>query len=312
MELPPPRPLSEATEISGAIIKTHLVLELGKIVAFAQVEDNPTLEEISKYEQSLEEVRKMIPEHLNISSVSEQTQVTQELQRQRIDVDRVYKTSQCVLHRYSLSQARHDSSKLQHRGVCIDAAMALLAHQATLYLDPSSPYPQNIRKRHLHALTTHDFFTAAMAVALDIHYGFESEPFTPSPSDVMLWGYDRRNEMITALETSTEFCRVSKEESVEAANAYGMLCYVVAKARKAQWMIAEQQVRGNTSTSSTLVSDLDTAAPVTQFDTELLGTEIFNGPLPDFNWVWNINLDFVELTNHANMNAESLESIQQQ
>lgn len=278
-ELPPPRPLSEATEISCGIIKTHLALELGKILAFAEAEDDPTHAEISKYEQSLEEVRRMIPQRLDIASNQEPTTVTAPLHKMRIDLDRLYQVSQCVLHRSSLSKARRDSSKLQHRGMCIDAAMILLGHQATLHLDLISTYPQNMGQRHVYTLTTHDFFTASMAVALDLHYGFESEPCTPNPSDVSLWGYDRRDEMITALETSTEFCRVSKDESVEAANAYGMLSFVVAKARKAQWMIAEQQVRGNSSSAGRL-SNSDTTTPFSE-----MSTEIFNGPLPDFDWV---------------------------
>lgn len=257
-ELPPPRPLSEVTEISCTIIKTRLTLELGKILAFAEFENDPSSEDISKYEQSLDEVKRMIPETLNVSFTREPTEVPASLYRQRIDLDRLYQASRCVLHRKSLSQARHDPSKLQHRGNCVDAAMALLAHQATLHLDLDTSYPQNIRNRHIYTLTTYDFFTAAMAVALDLHYGFETEPFTPSPSDASLWGYDRRNEMITALETSSEFCRISKDESVEAAHAYGILSVIVAKARKAQWIIEEQQVRGRSQISD---SDMDILMP---------------------------------------------------
>ena len=282
-ELPQPRILSEATEISYAIIKTRLVLELGKILMFAESEDNPANDDISKHEQSLEEVKSMIPQRLNILSTQELATVSAELHKQRIDLDRLYQACQCVLHRKSLSQARHDSSKLQHRGLCIDAAMTLLAHQAALHSELNLSYPQNIRKRHIYTLTNHDFFTASMAVALDLHYGFESEPFTPSPSDVSLWGYDRREEMITAVEKSTEFCRLSKDESLEAANAYGMLSFVVAKARKAQWMIVEQQGRGNSITAGQM-SNSNTAAPISE-----LATEIFNDPLPDFDWVRDVN-----------------------
>lgn len=278
-ELPPARPLSEPTEISITIMKARLTLELGEILAFVESEDDPTNDDISKYEQSLEAVKRTIPERLKISSPQEQITGLGKHHRERIDIDRLYQTSQCVLHRNSLSQAHKDFSKLRQRGLCIDAAMALLAHQATLYLDPNSSYLQNIQKRHIYTLTTHDFFTAAMAVALDLHYGFESEPYTPSPSDVSLWGYDRRSEMITALETSNEFCKISKDDSVEAANAHGMLSFVVAKARKAQWMIAEQQVKATSSTAE-LCSAADTPVSVSE-----PGVEIFNGSLPDFDWV---------------------------
>jgi hypothetical protein len=278
-ELPLPRTLSEEeTEISCTIIKTRLALELGKIVAFVESEDDPSLEDICIYEQSLEEVKGMVPMHLSVSSTQKLAVAPLGLYLRRINIDRLYQASKCVLHRNSLSQARHDSHKLKQRGKCIDAAMTLLAHQTTLYVNLKT-YPQNMRKRHMHTLSTHDFYTASMAVALDLHYGFESEPFMPSPSDVSLWGYDRRNEMITALEMATEFCKLSKNDSLEAANAWGMLSFVIAKARKAQWMIAEQQVINN----STAIKWSPQSGNVHE-----LSTEIFNDPLPDFDWVRDI------------------------
>jgi hypothetical protein len=88
-----------------------------------------------------------------------------------------------------------------HRRFCIDAVMVLLNHQATIYLECNSTYPQNIDKRHLSILSTNDFFVAGMAVALDLHYGYTSDPMTLRSSDIDLWGYGRRAEMITALET---------------------------------------------------------------------------------------------------------------
>jgi hypothetical protein len=149
----------------------------------------------------------MILPHLNLSSTQELTTVSA---GQCLSLDRLYQASQCVLYQRSLSQARRDPSKLRHRGLCIDAAMALLAHQVTIYSEFTSSGPYCLEKRHIHTLTTHDYFISSMAVALDLYYGFESEPFAPSPSDFSLWGYDRRAKMISALETSNEFCRGCK------------------------------------------------------------------------------------------------------
>lgn len=303
-ELPPPRPLLDATEISYTIVKTRLALELGRVLTFVESENNSSLEMISKYERSLEEVKRTIPRHLGVPSSQDLATAPAELYRQGIDLDRLYQVSQCILHRQSLSQARQDPTRLEKRGLCIDAAMALLAHQATLHLDVTIPYPQNIRKRHMYTLTSHDFFTASMAVALDLHYGFESEPLTPSPSDVSLWGRDRRNEMIVALETASEFCRLSKDESMEAANAYGVLRFVVAKARKAQWMIAEGQIKGNSRTDGQR-SSTSPAAPATA-----TGTEIFTGPLPDFDWVCVVLSECLTEPNSL-PNAETLGPVQQ-
>jgi hypothetical protein len=76
-----------------------------------------------------------------------------------------------------------------------------------------------------------------MAVALDLHYGFKYEPLTGISSDIHPWGYDRRGEMIAALETSNQFWRICKNESVEASKAYSMFSFVLMKAKKAMWII---------------------------------------------------------------------------
>jgi hypothetical protein len=45
--------------------------------------------------------------------------------------------------------------------------------------------------------------------------------------------------MISALETSTEFWRISKDESVEAAKAYGLFTHILTKVKNAQSIRAE-------------------------------------------------------------------------
>jgi len=115
--------------------------------------------------------------------------------------------------------------------------MVLLNLQATIYVECNSTYPQNIENRHLSTLSTNDFFDAGMAVALDLHYGYTSDPMTPRSNDINLWCYDRRAEVITALETSIQFWRICKDYSVEAGKAYGIFSFVLMKAKKAQWII---------------------------------------------------------------------------
>jgi hypothetical protein len=92
--------------------------------------------------------------------------------------------------------------------------------------------------------------------------------------------------MISALEISNEICRQSKDESVEAANAYGMFSFVVAKARKAQRMIAEQQQGSGPSNATGQSFNADTTAPVSEW----WSTEAFDDILPDFDWVRDIDV----------------------
>ena len=233
LAMPPSRPLTENTEVCYIIMKTRLLLVFGRILALTESSDTISTETVMKYEQELYEIQKDMPPHFQVPSPGEMTTAPLSLKKTQIHLDRLYQAAQCILYRKFL---RRDSAHVRYRGSCIDAAMALLNHQATLFLECDSLYPQNMKQRHRSTFTTHDFFIACMAIALDLHYGFESEPATLSLQDIALWGYDRRNEMITALETSTEFWRVSREDSVEAAKAYGMFSFVLQKAKKAQQM----------------------------------------------------------------------------
>jgi hypothetical protein len=236
-KLPSPRPLTDITEVSFLISRTPMLLIFQEILTLTESRNNISVEEVMKCEQALDEVWRKVPTHFRLSPPGELSVPPLRLKRTRMNLDRVYQMAQCVLHRKFIRQA---PAFTQNRKRCIDAAMALLSHQATIYLDcDSTPsiYPQNIRKRHFATLTTHDFFVACMAIALDLHFGFESQPFGPRPDDIALWGCDKRNDMIIALEVSTEFWRTSREESVEAAKAYGLFSFVLENVKKAQSLI---------------------------------------------------------------------------
>ena len=233
-KLPPSRPSTEVTEVSYLVINNRLLLVLQEILSLTESSKSMSIQDVLKYEQELDNVWRAVPSHFRLSLGGELTGVPLSLKRMRINLDRTYQMAQCVLHRKFI---RSDSAYIQYRRSSIDAALILLNHQATIYLDcDSAPaiYPQSSRKRHFVTLMTHDFVIACMTIALDLHYGFESHPFTPRPDDIALWGYDRRHDLITALQTSTEFWRMSRGESIEAAKAYGLFSLVLEKVKQFQ------------------------------------------------------------------------------
>lgn len=231
--LPPPRPLTENTEVCYNIIKTRLQLLFGRIMAVTESSDTLITEIVIKYEQELDEIRKEIPPHFQVPLPGEISMASSSLKETQINLDRIYQAARCVLYRKFL---RRDFANVRYRGFCIDAAMILLSHQAVLFLECGSLFPQNTKQQHRTVFTTHDFFIACMAIALDLHYGFETDFTSPSKQDIALWGYDRRYDMTIALETSTEFWKASREDSIEAAKAYGIFSFAVSKAKKALGM----------------------------------------------------------------------------
>ncbi|KAI4147640.1 MAG: hypothetical protein LQ340_005466 [Diploschistes diacapsis] len=55
---------------------------------------------------------------------------------------------------------------------------------------------------------------------------------TFAANDVRIWGFDRRPEMIAALERSIEFWRIAKSDSIEAAKAWGLFSFAVKKTKQ--------------------------------------------------------------------------------
>jgi hypothetical protein len=256
--LPPSRPSTDITEVSYMAVKARVLFVFQEILSLTESCDTISVEDVKKYENALEEVWSTVPSHFRLSTQESKT-IPLRLKRTRINLDRTYHMSQCILHRKFLQP---NPAFVHYRGRCIDAAMTLLNHQAMIYLDcESSPsiYPQNLRKRHFATLTTHDFFVACMAIALDLHYGFELHLLNTRPDDIALWGYDRRNEMITALEISTEFWRTSREESVEAAKAYGIFSFILERVKQAQWLA--QAAAGTSLSVDESTGNFDAAPP---------------------------------------------------
>lgn len=278
IELPPSRPLTEVTEVSYTIAKYQLLLVLGRILEVSESRDDISSAAVLKYENALHEVREQTPPHLLLHSANEQTKVPENLIQQRINLDRIHQLGQCILHRKFLAQARRDPTFMQYRRSCIDAAMALLGHQANLCSEWNLAELQNTKKRHMYAIIAHDFYNAGMAIALDLHFGFKCEPSTPSSHDISLWGIDRRAEMIAALEASNHFWGIAKAESIEASKAHGMFSFVLAKAKTAQLRIGAQ-----IKAKQTVFDDVSHEPQTVRFEHEL-ETEGAEG-LPDFDWV---------------------------
>lgn len=229
---PLPRPKTELTEASYFIVKYRMLLLLDQIIKLTEFQEELSRDDIRKYEDLLLESRNTMPPQLQISFASKSGGVPVHLKRTRINLDRIYQVSQCLLHRKFLAKAHQDPKLMHYRRSCIDAAMNLLSYQADLYVTYNDrSYPNNVKWRHMFSLISTDFFTAGMTIAMDLYHGLRAEPKAPKASDVKIWGFDRRPEMITALDKTIGFWRIAKSESIEAAKAWGLFSLIVNKAK---------------------------------------------------------------------------------
>ncbi|KAH8646378.1 fungal-specific transcription factor domain-containing protein [Tricladium varicosporioides] len=234
VKLPPFRPLSEYTEVTYIILKTRLILVLREIVKLTNYNDHPNEDDIRKLENALSEAKAIIPPFLQVPPTKESGPASATIQIQRISFDRVYQLGRCMLYRKFLYRARTETSAMKYHFPCIEAALNILQHQATLFLNFKSMFSPSVRRRHKFTHPTLDFFTAGMIIALDLYYGFEAESQVLSHPEASGEGVFSRTGMIAALKESNQIWALSKDDSVEAAKAYGIFSFILQKVGNSQ------------------------------------------------------------------------------
>jgi len=229
IRLPPQRPLSEHTEVTYMILKSRLLLVLKDIMILTNHTNRMSEEDMRRCESSLAEAHSMIPAFLHVIPVEQLDLSSATIVKHRISFDRVYQLCRCMLYRRFLRQGHTDSAVTSYRLSCIDAALKLLRHQATLFIDIENMFLPSMKRRHRIFEPTSDFFVAGMVIALDLYFDLELK--SKFPTQAQEYNPDSM-EMFVALENSNRYWEMTKYESVEAAKAYGIFSFVLQKVRK--------------------------------------------------------------------------------
>jgi len=85
-ELPPSRPMNEATPVSYMINKARLAFGFGRVVEHIQSVTNYSYEDVMKMDNSLREVQELLPDHLKFRSMQDSVLDPAALIMQRFNV----------------------------------------------------------------------------------------------------------------------------------------------------------------------------------------------------------------------------------
>src|SRR6266536_2961619 len=85
-ELPPSRPMNEATPVSYMINKARLAFGFGRVVEHIQSVTNYSYEDVMKIDNSLREVQELLPDHLKLRSMQDSVLDPAALIMQRFNV----------------------------------------------------------------------------------------------------------------------------------------------------------------------------------------------------------------------------------
>lgn len=236
-ELPPSRPLTEATPISYMIAKGRLIYAFGKILEDSNcVQTCTSYDEVMNLDLQLRETQHSIPPHLKMRTMEESARDPTTLIMQRFNLDLLYLRSQCMLHRRFLGPSRTHSRYAYSRRTCIEASMQMLQHQETLQSECMPGGRLRNVKSFISSLTMHDFLMAAMTVCLDLYHTAEGERTGKEEADGYLWSHDRRESMMQAIEVAERIWAGMKDESIEAYKAHSTLNVMINKLKTHQAM----------------------------------------------------------------------------
>jgi hypothetical protein len=228
-ELPPSRPMTEATNTSYYIAKAPLIEVFGRIASHTQ-NINPSAD-VAILDAELHAAREGVPQYYKVRSMEESITEPEHMIMRRFAVDQLFQTGLCVLHRKQLVLARSNPQFGYSRRVCIDAAMTLLEYQAIKHHETMPAGRLPTVKWMVSSITRNDYLLAAMLLCLDLQTAVKEQPTSQISNDVSLWGRDRQDEMLQALEISYHIWKESSEGSKEAFRASQALAVMLGKVR---------------------------------------------------------------------------------
>lgn len=251
--LPPSRPIAEPTPMCYVIYKAQLMHMYGQIVEDMQSLLPTPYEQVMKLDAKLRETQSNIPALFKTRAIEESLRDPSSLVMQRYILDLLYLRAQCILHRKYMGCARENARYSYSRRTCIEAAMEMLRHQATLHNESRPGGRLSNIKWYISSLTSSDFLLAAMVVCLDLYQSAEAERQGRRPSTDLLDGFagqERRAQMMAAIEQSLGIWDTLRDQSMEAFKAHGILNAMLTKLRSHEAQLRQQGGGGFTGATT--------------------------------------------------------------
>jgi len=220
-ELPAPRPDTENTLMSYAIMKHRMHVVFGMIGDLTtSTQAVSYTDDVMKLDRLLQSTRDLTPPALRMrSTVKSVTDSSAQILR-RYALEVLYQKSRCVLHRRYLVLARTDKEYLYSRESCVNAAMELLYHQSYVHIESQ---PNGLLQREslkIGTLMVQEFLMAAMIICLEfVHTKTRSWESSTTSEDSML----------QALQKSYTIWQESATSSTEAYKAANVLKMILEK-----------------------------------------------------------------------------------
>lgn len=220
-ELPPSRPITEATPISYMIAKAKLCNELGNILqATNRVGRSVPYDEIIRFDAKLRQVMQELPPHLKLGPL-EGAREPVTLIIARFNVDILYQKILCLLHRKYISKARQNPRYAHSRRSAVEASLQAMGHLQMLRRESQGNGRLKAVSWYVKSIATKEFVLPAMLIVLDLHYDNMARHAgtCESHEGAFLWSSEERANMIGTLEDAVSIWKGLADTSMEAFKA---------------------------------------------------------------------------------------------
>ena len=166
--LPPSRPLTEITAVTYIVVKSRLAAVFAKASTISHAIQEPSYSEVMIVDEQLQQVLAEFPPPLRFTSMNQSIMDSPSVIFNRLKLELLYQKTRCVLHRRYLTEKLSDSRKEYSRRTCVEAAMELLKHHASLFEASQGVGPLSSTHSFMSSLNAHDFLLAAMILCLEL------------------------------------------------------------------------------------------------------------------------------------------------
>ncbi|KAL4805561.1 fungal-specific transcription factor domain-containing protein [Aspergillus unguis] len=220
--LPPSRPHTDATPLSWVIAKSAISGVFALITDLVASTEPSSYQSVLELDNQLNNAYAAVPARLKFRSAEQSVTDLPHIIMRRYSLEIIYQKSRCILHREHLHDGRLNQRFARSRQICIDAAMKLLRHQATLDAQVQPGGLLFRSKWFLLSLASHDFILAAMILCLEFHYQLNNGWSTEED-------HFSQDEFLSALQTSRHIWGRYKDSSVEAMQAWRSISIMLSK-----------------------------------------------------------------------------------
>jgi hypothetical protein len=220
VQLPLSRPETELTPVLYTITKSRLLavfraifnqVSLGRIEAYT---------EIMALDQRLHNEHESISPRFRMTNLENSVTISVYILMRRYNIEFLFQKARCILHRHHMTKSYKDNKFNFSRSSCIDAAMAILTHQANILREVQVGGLLYRDRWFVSSLEQHDFLLASMIICLELSSRARGEAPAAGPGDEDSFPKFSERDLVESLRNSRHFWDEFKATSVEARQAF--------------------------------------------------------------------------------------------